>query len=215
MRHGAGNGNAEHLSREDVGRRRAAADDRRPRAVNACIRSLRAAQAEFHDGVPLRGVTHLRRLGRDKRLMIDDVQKRRFHKLRFDDRRLHRKDRLPGENHGAFGDRRNIAGKTEIFQIFQKSVVKQTQAFQVFKFLFSEGKVFDIRHRLFQPDGERIGDHAVLTEKNIEYGDLLFPALFEIPVHHRQLVQIRKQRQIPFHNKMLLKGNGNRKAAVS
>ena len=147
--------------------------------------------------------------------MIDDVQKRRFHKLRFDDRRLHRKDRLPGENHGAFGDRRNIAGKTEIFQIFQKSVVKQTQAFQVFKFLFSEGKVFDIRHRLFQPDGERIGDHAVLTEKNIEYGDLLFPALFEIPVHHRQLVQIRKQRQIPFHNKMLLKGNGNRKAAVS
>ncbi len=87
-------GNAEQFARQHVGSRAAAADDGSARTVHARIRALRAAQTEFHHRIPFGGVSDLSRLGGDQRLVVDDVQQRRFQKLRLAQRGAHGNDRL-------------------------------------------------------------------------------------------------------------------------
>ena len=77
----AEDGNVEKLTRENIACAAAAADNGSTCAVVPCIRTLCAAQTEFHYGITLCGIADAACLCCDKRLMINKVQQRCFNEL--------------------------------------------------------------------------------------------------------------------------------------
>ena len=79
----------EQFSAEDVAGRHTATDDGGSCPVGSRIRPLRSAQTEFQHSVSLRRIANSGRLRGNQGLVIDDVQNRGFHQLRFHNRRNH------------------------------------------------------------------------------------------------------------------------------
>ena len=118
---------AAHLPGKHVACACAAAYHCRTRAVYARVRSLRPPKAEFHHTVPICGIRNAGSLGGDKRLMIDQIEQRCFHKLRLHNGRLNADKRLVREHNGAFRHAVYFARETHIGQYFQEAFVKQIE----------------------------------------------------------------------------------------
>ena len=128
--------------------------------------------------------------------MVDDVQDRGLHKLRFHDRRDDLYDRFSGKDHSSFRDGIDIAGETEGAEIFQEILLKDVKPSQIINILFGKMKIFYIFNHLLQPGGN--GETAaagVGAVKHIE-DDSLVCGVFEIPLHHGQFIEIREQGQV-------------------
>ena len=203
VRMGTGYGNAVQHAGQHVGSGRTAADHCRPCTVDAGVRSLRAAKSEFHDLSRPCGVADFGGFGRDQRLVIDDIEQRRFDELRFANGRDDGENGFLREDKSAFLYRGDGARKTEVFQKRKKFFVKQTQRTQIRDLLFPEMQVVNVVDRLLQARRNRVSDHAVCAVKNVENRGFFMLAQFKIAVHHRQLVQVGHQSQIS-HNVLFL-----------
>ena len=193
----AAHGDVVHLAGEHVARGHAPADDRRARAVDARVRSLRAAQAELEHAVALRRLHDAAGLGGDQRLMVDDVEQRRLHQLRLDHGRAHAHDGLGGEDDRALGHGVDVAREPEILQEVEEALVKRIQAAQVRDVLRGEVQAADVLDRLLQARGDRMRRLvALLAIEQVEHGDVLRHAVAPVAVHHRQFIQVGHHRQI-------------------
>ena len=123
--------NIKKLTSKHIGGSDTSADHRSARTVHAGVRSLRAAQSEFHDAVALRGINHAGCLCCDKTLVVDDRQNSSFHELRFHDRRDHLDQRLARENNSTLRDSVDIAAEAEGAEVIEKICVKDMQPSQI------------------------------------------------------------------------------------
>ena len=73
VRMGTHHGDAVHLTGEHVAGAVATADDGGTSAIDACVRSLGTAQAEFHHHAAAGSLYHAAGLGGNQGLMIDDI----------------------------------------------------------------------------------------------------------------------------------------------
>ena len=80
-------------------------------AREAAVDALGAPQAEVDHLVAARGEHHARRLGRDQRLEVDEVEQRRLDELRLQQRAPHAHERLVGEHHRPLGHRVHVAAR--------------------------------------------------------------------------------------------------------
>ena len=192
VRHRSRHGYVEHLPGNDVGSGTATADDRRARTVNARVRSLSATKPEFHHHAALRRATDFCRFGGDQRLVVDDIQQRRFGKLRLNQRRLDCENRLARKYRFSLFHRVHVARETQVFKILQKFFVERVQRTEIGNIVLGKMPVQKIIHRLFQPCEQRIGNHFVLTEEDIEHHFFLVLFLFEKAVAHCNFVKIRQ-----------------------
>ncbi len=187
---GALHGNVEHFSRQDVGGADTAADHRRPGPVDTRIRSLSPAKAKLHNAVPSGGINHPGRLGGDQALMVDDIQNRSLHQLRLHHRSDHLQKWLPGKYHCSLRDGVDISREMKSSQILQKIILKKSQAPQILHVIGGEMQIPHIFNYLLQT--RRYGKAAVagiLPVKRIK-NHHLFRGIFEISLHHGQLIQI-------------------------
>ena len=173
MRVRSRNGYVEHFARQNVRGGIASADNRRSRAVNARVRSLRAAKPEFHNVIALRRTANFCRLRGDKRLVIYHVQNCRFDELSLDNGGFDGENRLPRENHRPFGNGINIAREFKVFKIIQKILVEDVKFFEVCDFLFAEIKPENVIDDLFKPRRERISYKLFSAEENVEHGNFV------------------------------------------
>ena len=193
---GSFDADVEHLSREHVARRRAAADHRGARAVNAGVRPLRAAQAKLHHIVPASGIHHACRLGCDERLMVDEVEQRRFDQLRLHDGRAHAQERLIREHDRALGHAVDFPREAQRAQHVEKILVKEVQRPQIIEVLLGKMELIDIVDDGLRARHYRVSIVFAVAKKQIEHGLVFAHAITVIPVHHRELVQVGHHGQV-------------------
>ena len=136
------------LSAQNVGGADTAADDGSPGAVGAGVRSLCAAQAEFHDAVAVGGIADPGGLGGDQTLMVDDIQDSGLYQLCLHDGSDNFDQRFPRKYHRTFRDRVNVSGELEIFQVVKEVLVKDAETCEVSDILIVEAQLFDILNQL-------------------------------------------------------------------
>ena len=182
-----------HLSSQNIAGADATADHGSARSVDAGVRSLGAAQTEFHDAIAFRCPYDAGSLCRDQALMIDDIQHRCLDQLRFHNRSHDLNQRLVWEYDGAFRNRVQVPGKMEAAQIFQKVGVEDTETAQVGDIVIGELQVLDIIDDLFQTGCDGVAASAgVVSIKDIEDNGFVV-VLFKIALHHGKFVKICHQ----------------------
>lgn len=124
----ARHGKVEHLAREHVRSRRAAAHDTRARRPQAAARALGTTQAELGHGRILRRKAHTRGLGRNERLEVHAVEKRRLEQLALHNRALDAHEGLVREHDLPLGHSIDVDRQLEVAQPFQKIGGKQRAA---------------------------------------------------------------------------------------
>ena len=107
------NRHVEHFSGEHIGGSYASTDHCGPCTVQSRIRTLRAAQTELHDTVPLCCMHYAGSLCGDQALVIDDRQDRSLHKLRLHDRSDDFDQRFSRKDHTTLRNRINIPAEVE------------------------------------------------------------------------------------------------------
>ena len=120
--------------------------------------------------------------------MVDDIQDRSLHKLRFHHRRNDFQQRLSRKYHGSFRDRIDISGKMKSSQIFQKIFIKNIQRAQIIDIIRRKMQVANVLYHLFQACRHRIGAAAwILAVKCVKYDDLVC-GILKISLHHCQFI---------------------------
>ncbi len=117
------------LAGQDVGGADTAADHGSPCAVDAGVRSLGAAESEFHNAVAFCRVNHPGSLGGDEALVVDNRKNSRFDKLGLHNGGHHFYQGFSGEDYRSFRDGIDIAGEAEIAQVVQKIFFKKPETF--------------------------------------------------------------------------------------
>ena len=196
---GSLNRHMEHFSAEDIGGADAAGNHSGSGAVNACVRSLGAAKSEFHNPVTLGCIYHPRCLGGNQRLVVDNIKKGGFNQLSLHNRRDDFDKGLTGKYNCAFRNSINIAGKMEIFQIFQKILFKQSCAAKVVDIILFKMQIFNIFDDLLQTGTDRVAaPYRVAAVKCIENDGFIGILFLKISLHHSQLIEICQQSKITF-----------------
>ena len=103
----------EHFSCQYIGCTYTAPYDGSSGAIQTCIRTLRAAQSEFHDSIALRGMYYAGSFRGDQTLMIDDRQYSGLYKLCLHDRRNNFDQRFSREDHAALGNGIDVSAEVE------------------------------------------------------------------------------------------------------
>ena len=194
----ARHGEVEHLAREHVRSRRAAAHDARARRPQAAARALGTAQAELGHGRTLRRKAHARGLGRNERLEVHAVEKRRLEQLALHNRALDAHEGLIREHDLPLGHGIDIDRQLEVAQPFQEIDSEQRAAArsgnlrEIVDVLAREGvgvhHVRKLRHAAC--DGIAPFERGV-TEIHMEAClGVLMPGI-AIALSHRDLVQVR------------------------
>ena len=187
--------NIVHLAGQHVARSVAAADDRGARAVNAGVRSLRAAKTEFHHDAALRRLNDAAGFRGDQRLVIDDRKQRGFHQLRFKNRRDHAHQRLAREHDRALRNRLHVAVEFERSQLREKILVEKVLTAQVFDVVVAEMQVVEVIQQLFHARHDRVMRRFGLAAiEHIERRNLVAHSAFVIAVHHGRLIEVRHHR---------------------
>ena len=114
-----------HLPGKHVARGSAAANHRGPCAVNSGVRTLRTAQAEFHNGAVARSIAYTARFGRNQGLMIDKSEHRRLDQLRLHDGRAHSEQRFIRKGDRSLRHGVDVAREAQLRKRFEKRLVKQ------------------------------------------------------------------------------------------
>ena len=122
---GAGYGDIEELTREDIARTEAAAYHCGARAVDACIRSLSAAEPEFHDELAVRGVADPVGLGCDKGLVVYKVKYCGFDELSLYDGSDNAHKRLIGVDDGALLHGVDFAREVKISEQIEEAFIEK------------------------------------------------------------------------------------------
>ena len=188
--------NVEQLARQHIRRTHTASDHRSPRAVGACVRSLRPAKAELHHRAALGRVTYTRRLCGDQGLMVDDIEDRGLHQLRFHDRSDDLEKRFLRENHSSFRDRPDIARETEVQKVFQKVLVKCPRGAQIINIILVEAKSLHVVDHLVKAGTDRVAAAVRIgTVEGIKH-DLWISSCLEITLHHGQLIEVGEKCQL-------------------
>ena len=188
-------GHVEHLPRKHVGRGRAARNYRRSRAVNARVRTLRAAQPELRDGRAVRRIDDLCGLGRDQRLVVEDAKDRRLDQLRLEKPRFDGEYRLLREDDRPLGHRIDVAGEPQPRKQSEEVLVKQFERAKIGDLLFVEAQTLDVLYHLLKSARDRIiVAHAAV--KDVEDRRLVHQVALGITVHHRQLIEVGQKCKI-------------------
>ncbi len=171
---------------------------RRARGGEAAVGPLRPAQAEVDHLVSAGGEAHPRRLGRDERLEVDEVEQRRLHELGVEDRAAHAHERLVGEHHRALGHRVDVALQAQKGELGEEARVEDRPAVVAAQ----RGEVIDVLSREVEPRQELEGPRQpaghreaaperVRAEEEVEDGLLARAPGVAIGLGHRELVEVR------------------------
>ena len=186
----------EQLSGQYIGGSDTAADDSGSGSQRSRIRTLRAAQTEFHDSVALCGVDNTGRTGGNQGLVIDQIQESRFDQLGFHQRSDYLDQRFPRKDNRSFGNGIDIACKMEAAEIFQKIILKEMEAAQIINIIRIKMQIPDIVYHLLQSGTDRIAAVAGIDPvKSVENHDLI-GGVFVVALHHGKLVEVSHQSNI-------------------
>ena len=178
----------EHLAREYVRRSAAPAYNARPRAVDTGVGSLRATKSEFHDFFTCRRAHYARRLCGNESLVVYYIQYRRFDELRFYHRCAHHKSRLLRKYDFALYYGINISGETKRTKIIEKSFVELPERTKIIYVVTRKPKILYVVYGLSKSRAYSIIHLSLLSEKDVEHRRVFICSVYEIPVHHRELV---------------------------
>jgi hypothetical protein len=104
---------------------------------------VRAAQAEIDQQFSRRGERHARRLCRDQRLKVEDVDKACLDILGLGQRRRHTDDRLIGEENRALRHRMDITGETKPGEVVDQIAPEPAAAFEPLDFFWRNPQVLE------------------------------------------------------------------------
>ena len=128
VRVGALDRNPEAHPGEHVRGRGAATDVRGATGSERTVGALGPAQAEFEDGLPLRGDRHARGLGRDEGVEVDQAQQRGLEQLALDDRPAHADQGLVRKDHGPFRDGVDVRGQAQGAEVIEEGALEERLA---------------------------------------------------------------------------------------
>ena len=133
--------------------------------------------------------------------MVDDIQNSRLDQLCFHNGSDNFNHRLSGEHDASLRDSIDAAGKFEILQVFQESIFKDAEAFQIGKLIVIKVKIFHIFNDLLQAGTDGIaGFHRIVPVKSIKNNRFITIHVFEVALHHCQFIKIGHEGKIPrFH----------------
>src|SRR5580765_5527416 len=121
---GAGYGNTEFFSRQQIRCSSATADVGCTARRESTINSLRPAQSEFDHWLAARGQTYACRFRRDQRLKVQEIQQWSFQKLRLQNGPLNSQQRFLRKNDCPLRHSIHIARELELAQIIQELLFK-------------------------------------------------------------------------------------------
>ena len=186
----------QYFSGEHIGGSYASTDHCGPCTVQSRIRTLRAAQTELHDTVPLCSMRYAGSLCGDQALVIDDRQDRSLHKLCLHDRSDDFDQRFPGEDYAAFRDSVDITAEVESAQVVKKIFAEDAEPSQIVHIFIRKVQILNVVNDLFQSGHDRISAFVgILPEEHVKDDGLVFLCL-KIALHHREFIQIGKQSKI-------------------
>ena len=128
VRVGAAHRQPQQPARERVRGRVGAAHEGRARRRQPAVDTLRAPQPELDHLVAARGEPHARRLGRDQRLEVDEIEESRLDELGLHQGAAHAHERLVGEDHRALGHGVDVAGQSDPGELAEKGRLEERLA---------------------------------------------------------------------------------------
>ena len=153
-----------------------------------------AAQPEIHQDLAGRGEHAARRLGRNQRFKVNQVDEARFHKLGLRHGSDHAQDGLVGKENRAFRHRVHFAGKAQRLEMPDEIGGKEAAFGDPLQFLGTKAQPLQVFDRLFQ--SRRHHEVAVgreLPDEEFEHGGLAHAA-HVVGVQHGELVEIGEER---------------------
>ena len=193
-------GNAKLFAGQHIRCGGAATDIGRSAGGEPSVDPLCPSQSEFEHRFTARRATNPRRLGRDQRLEVHDIQKRRFQNLALQHRPADTDQGLLRERHGPFRHRVQVDRQTQFAQVRQKRgreqrltiVTRERREVRQIRFIKTKGsKIIDGRSQ--SRDHRIASGKRRLAEKQMKDRLTFRVALFPVPVRHRELVQIGQQ----------------------
>ena len=129
-------------------------NERGTRRQRAGLGAVCAPQPEVDQRTTAGGQHRARRLRRDHRLEMNQVQDARLEPLRLRDRRHHAQQRLVGKANGAFGHRPHVAGEAQLGQPVGETRCERPAALDPLEFGRIEARLFDEVEHLLEPRGD-------------------------------------------------------------
>ena len=126
--------------------------------------------------------------------MIDERQKRGLCELRLDHGRLDGEDGLVREYDLPLVDGDHIAREAKAGEILKIVLREDAERAKIGDVVLVEMQAHEPVGGLFHTGRDRIGDELVGAEEDIECRHLLMPALIEIPLPHRDLIEVGQKR---------------------
>ncbi len=172
---------------------REAADIAGTRCQQPRLGAMGAAQPEIDQQLAGCGQRHARRLGRNQRLEVQDVDQPGLDILRLRQGRGHPKDWLVSEEDRTLGHRMDIAGEAEIRQIVDQALPETPAAPHPVEVVWGNAQVFQEIEGLFEPSGDQKATALrQLADKEFEHRSRCL-AFLHIRLHHRQLIKVGQQ----------------------
>ena len=194
MRHGAEHRYAEERVREHGGRAAVTGDIRGARGQQPGFRAVRPPQPEIHQQLARRRQHAARRLRRNHRLEMHQVDEPRLDQLRLRHGRHHAQYRLVGEKDGAFRHREHVAAEAQARQFAHELRRKERRALHPFEFLGTKAQAFQKIQRLLEPGCQQeVALRGKLADEKLEHCGLTH-APRKISVQHGELVEVGEQR---------------------
>ena len=194
MCHGSQNRHTEFLSGIGGCRTCHTADKGSSGTIIRCIKVMRATGTKLHNGSALRCFDDTLCLCCNQGLMIDTQQHCRFQQLCFDNLRLYANQRFIREHRCSFLHRKDITGKNEMPQIFQKFIIKAVQRTQVCNITILKMQILDISDNFLQPRKHRIAAAVRISAiKQVKGDNTILMIGIEVALTHGQLIKIHDQ----------------------
>ena len=126
---------------------------RGPRGLESRVHAMRAAEPELGQ-CPAAGREHRARgLARLHGLEMAEVDDRRLHELRLDERTRRLEQRLVGEQDGSLADRTHVAGEAEIGEEVEEGRLEPAQRAEVRQRIGRKAEIAEKLQRVLEPRG--------------------------------------------------------------
>ena len=199
MRHGSGDGNAEHFSRQNGGGSGSASYVCGPGPVDGGIHIVGAPGPEVGHGPAPCGPDNPVGLGGDKGLMVYLQQKSGLYELCVHQRGHHGDNGFVGIHNGPLGHGVHVSPEPEMEQVVQKVLRKQVPGAQVLHIVRGKVQVLDVFHSLLQAckDGKAcvVG---IFSVKYVKGHQGLFGILVKIAVGHGEFIHVHDHGKVSF-----------------
>jgi hypothetical protein len=149
---------------------------------------VRAPQSEIDQEFSRCGEQHARCLGRDQRLIMQQIDNSGFNELRLRQRRGYAQDRLVGKKYRTLGHCMHVPAEAEVGKSVEQRISEAPGRGKPIDVLGREPQPFQVIEDLFEPGCDQKSPSAgKLAEKEFKHSCLRVPML-EIRLQHVELI---------------------------